>query len=272
MANGEPIGIGEELRLARVRRGRSIAQAHQATRIARHYLEAMEEEDWSRMPAAPFARGFLSSYAQYLGLDEGPLLERFPFEPSVPGDGLGVADPYNESCEAAERASGRSRDDLQPSRVQLGPWLAAALVVLVIIAGVVAVVSLREEVQPVAETREVPGIDTSIETLEQLSAAESTSLDVPVLPDLGQFSSREAINYVKLLNAPFVIVEVFDDSPEGTLIEQSPAPGAEPEEDAVITLVISSGPRPGATPAPADTDTGTDTDGADSADAAAGGE
>ena len=146
-------GIGEELRQARIRRGRSIAQAHQATRIARHYLEALEAEDWRRMPAAPFARGFLSSYAQYLGLDDGPLLERFPFEPSGPGEGLQLSDETIESYQAAER-SGTPREELRPSRVHLGPWLAAAVVVLVIIGAVVAVVSLRDEVEPVepAET------------------------------------------------------------------------------------------------------------------------
>ena len=266
--DGELTGIGEELRLARVRRGRSIAQAHQATRIARHYLEALEEEDWSRMPAAPFARGFLSSYAQYLGLDDGPLLERFPFQPSAPGEGLELAEETVQAAEAAQRSSVRTREDLQPSRVHLGPWLAAALVVLVIIAGVVAVVSLRDEVEPVEESRDVPGIDTSSETMDLLTAdSDAADVDVPVLPDLSQFSSREAISYVNLLNAPFVIVSVYDDSPVGTLLEQSPAPGEEPAEDAVITLVISGGPRPGAAP-----DSGTDTsESTDDADAPGGG-
>ena len=141
--DGYLTGIGEELRQARIRRGRSIAQAHQATRIARHYLEALEEEDWRRMPAAPFARGFLSSYAQYLGLDEGPLLERFPFAPSGPGEGLQLSEETVESYQSVER-SGRPREELRPSRLHLGPWLVAAVVILVIIAAVVAVVSLRD--------------------------------------------------------------------------------------------------------------------------------
>jgi cytoskeletal protein RodZ len=240
-------GIGEELRQARIRRGRSIAQAHQATRIARHYLEALEAEDWRRMPAAPFARGFLSSYAQYLGLDEGPLLERFPFEPSAPGEGLQLPDETIESYQSIER-SGRPREELRPSRVHLGPWLVAAVVVLVIIGAVVAVVSLRDEVTPVEETRSVPGIDTVTETLEQTNTAPSAAnVDFRPLPDLRDFTSREAVNYVKLLNAPYMVVSIYDDSPVGTVLEQSPAPGAQPPEDAVITLVLSRGPRPGAT-------------------------
>lgn len=243
--DGYQTGIGEELRQARIRRGRSIAQAHQATRIARHYLEALEAEDWRRMPAAPFARGFLSSYAQYLGLDAGPLLQRFPFDPTSPGEGLQLSEDTVESYQAAER-SGYPREELRPSRVHLGPWLAAAIVVLVIIGGVVAVVSLRDEVKPVEEVRSVPGIDTLDDTLDETSAAPVTNADVQPLPDLRHYTSREAINYVKLLNVPFMRVSIYDDSPEGTVLEQSPAPGVQPPEDAVVTIVVSRGPRPDA--------------------------
>lgn len=237
-------GIGEELRQARIRRGRSIAQAHQATRIARHYLEALEEEHWGRLPAAPFARGFLSSYAQYLGLDEGAMLARFPFVPSAPGEGLQLTDETVESFEAAERA-GRPREELRPSRVHLGPWLAAAVVVLVIIAAVVAVVSLRDDVEPVEESREIIGARPLGEELETASATVVTDVDFEPLPDLTQYSSREAVSYVKLLRAPYVVVSIYDDSAVGTVLEQSPGPGVEPPEDAVVTLVVSRGPRPG---------------------------
>ena len=249
-------GIGEELRQARIRRGRSIAQAHQATRIARHYLEALEAEDWRRMPAAPFARGFLSSYAQYLGIDDGPLLQRFPFEPSSPGEGLQLSDETIESYQAAER-SGRPREELRPPRVHLGPWLAAAVVVLVIIGAVVAVVSLRDEVEPVEQEESFFGDRKVSDEVDEASVANPINTDFEPLPDLRAYSSREAINYVKLLNAPYVVVSIYDDSPVGTVLEQSPAPGAQPQEDAVVTLVVSRGPRPGNSSEPAP-DTSTD--------------
>ncbi len=280
--DGNLTGIGEELRQARVRRGRSIAQAHQATRIARRYLEALEAEDWRSLPAAPFARGFLSSYAQYLGLDEGPLLARFPFQPTAPGEGLQLTEETVESYQSAQLSAG-AREELRPPRIHLGPWLAAALVVLVIIGAVVALVSLRDEVEPVAETRRVPGIDSSAETLEQLTAAPAaTSAYFSALPDLIQYTSREAINYIKTLGAPYIVVSVYDDSPLGTVLAQSPGAGAPPPEDSVITLVVSRGPRPGTTPsatpsttdaaeATETTDTAEPTDTAEAADPAGGG-
>ncbi|MCY3558094.1 MAG: helix-turn-helix domain-containing protein [Chloroflexi bacterium] len=253
----EPTGIGEELRQARIRRGRSIAQANQATRIARQYLEALESEDWSKMPAAPFARGFLSSYAQYLGLDDGPLLERFPLAPTSPGDGLHPSEETVESYQSLER-SGSPRDEIRPTGVQLGPWLVAAFVVLVIIVGVVAVVSLRDDVQPIETSRDVPGIDNVSAELESATSVTPSSTDFDPLPDLTQLTSRQAVNHVKLLNVPYVLISVYDDSPAGTVLEQSPAAGVEPHEDAVVTLVVSRGPRPGSA-------------GADATDAAGGG-
>lgn len=256
--SGHLTGIGEELRQARIRRGRSIAQANQATRIARHYLEAFEDEDWSQLPAAPFARGFLSSYAQYLGLDDGPLLERFPLSATSPGDGLQMTDETIESYQALER-SGAPGDEIRPSRIHLGPWLAAAVVILVIIIGVVAVVNLRDEVEPVETTRDVPGIDNVSAELESTASSAPIDSDFEPLPDLTLFPSRQAINHVKLLNVPYVVIRVYDDSEVGTVLEQSPAAGAEPDEDAVVTLVVSRGPRPGLT-----SDSATDNSSSDS--------
>lgn len=245
-ADEELTGVGDELRQTRIRRGRSIAQAHQATRIARHYLEAMEDEDWQRMPAATFTRGFLSSYAQYLGLDPAAVLERCPFPASLPGEGLDFQPAATQSQQNLE-PSHLQRDDLQPPRVHLGAWIAAAIVILVIIAGVVAVVSLREEIEPVEPEGPVPGISQVPEAVSAASSAApsvASNTSFEPLPDLTAFNAGQAINYIKLLNAPYVIVSVYDDLPVGSVLDQSPSVGADPHADDVITLVVSRGPRP----------------------------
>ena len=174
------------------------------------------------------------------------MLERFPFEPSAPGEGLELTDETVESFQAAERSHG-PREEIRPSRISLGPWLAAAVVILVIIAGVVAVVSLRDEVEPVEPARDVPGIDDAASEVETAGSPTTTNGDFEPLPDLKIYSSREAISYIKLLNAPFVVLSIYDDSPVGTVLVQSPSAGAEPTEDAVIMLVVSRGPRPDGT-------------------------
>lgn len=235
-------GIGSILREARIRRGRSIGQAHQATRIARAYLEALEAENWDALPAAPFARGFLSSYAEYLGLDAAPLLEHFPLAPTAPGEGL---EPPAEAPRTDQQALAHSASErLERPRVQIGSWLVAAIVVLVVIGGVVAVVSLRDPVIAPEEPRAVPGIQQDVDIRAEAEAALSQpEISQDPLPDLRQYTAREAINYVQNTGAPFVVITVYDESPAGAVIEQTPGPGAQIASDGAVTLVISRGPR-----------------------------
>jgi len=66
--------VGDKLRKARVARSLTLEQAAQATHIRQRYLEALEEGDYSVLPSHVQVRGFLRSYASYLGLDAQELL------------------------------------------------------------------------------------------------------------------------------------------------------------------------------------------------------
>lgn len=61
--------IGYSLRAARERQGIGLPEAELATKIRAKYIRALEEEDFAGLPADTYARGFLRSYAEYLGLD-----------------------------------------------------------------------------------------------------------------------------------------------------------------------------------------------------------
>jgi cytoskeleton protein RodZ len=61
--------IGNTLREARLRRGLDFRQAETATKIRGRYLRSLEEEDFDALPAETYVRGFLKSYAEFLGLD-----------------------------------------------------------------------------------------------------------------------------------------------------------------------------------------------------------
>jgi len=62
------LGVGERLRNARQARGLAFEDAEAATRIRRRYLEALEDEAFDELPGATYVKGFLNSYASYLGL------------------------------------------------------------------------------------------------------------------------------------------------------------------------------------------------------------
>src|SRR5215210_7372896 len=67
-ASNEPV-IGRLLEHKRKEQGLSLEEVEQATKIRKRYLTGLEREDYAMLPDAVYARGFLKTYANYLGLD-----------------------------------------------------------------------------------------------------------------------------------------------------------------------------------------------------------
>jgi cytoskeleton protein RodZ len=83
--------IGNTLREARLRRGLDILDCEAETKIRAKYLRAMEEEQFDLMPSPTYVRGFLRTYAEFLGLDGQLVLDEYesrfggldaPFDPA----------------------------------------------------------------------------------------------------------------------------------------------------------------------------------------------
>lgn len=69
--------LGEKLRKAREAKGLSLEQVEEATKIVRSYLQALEDEEFERLPAPVYVKGFLRNYASYLGLDAQEVLSLY---------------------------------------------------------------------------------------------------------------------------------------------------------------------------------------------------
>jgi cytoskeleton protein RodZ len=74
MAKGS---FGELLKREREMREVSLNEVTVATRIAPRFLEALENQDWEKLPGGVFNRGFVRAIARYLGLDEENLLAEY---------------------------------------------------------------------------------------------------------------------------------------------------------------------------------------------------
>ena len=70
-------GIGALLKNEREKKGLSQEQIVDVIRLRKHYVEALESEDWDMLPPPVFVRGFIRSYAQLLGLDEKEAIELY---------------------------------------------------------------------------------------------------------------------------------------------------------------------------------------------------
>ena len=87
--------LGETLRQARLDKGVSLADAGRETRIRRSYLEALEAEDVAALPPLVYTRGFLKTYAEYLGLSAEAMVDLYqPSARREPGPTLRSAVPH----------------------------------------------------------------------------------------------------------------------------------------------------------------------------------
>jgi cytoskeleton protein RodZ len=113
--------IGNSLREARLRQGLEIPRVESDTKIRGKYLRALEDEQFEVLPGDTYVKGFLRTYADYLGLD-----------------GQLYLDEYNSRFAAAEEVSfAQSTSPKERPRRRIESNL-----VVVALAGIVAVTVL----------------------------------------------------------------------------------------------------------------------------------
>jgi len=149
---------GQALATRREERGLTIEQVAAATRVGADHLRALEADDAGRIAAPVYARGYLRTYASYLGLDPDELTANLAAAPKPRLDvRLGVSAP-------------------EPRVVVTTPAIAAALVVLV--AGVFAGYAWRQ----VAAERHAPNVAGSPPALASPVATPAASPAVQLRP------------------------------------------------------------------------------------------
>lgn len=73
----ERASLGKYLKRERELKKVSLREVTKKTRIREHLLVAIEEDQWNLLPSTTYVRGFLLSYAKYLGLDPHEVLLRY---------------------------------------------------------------------------------------------------------------------------------------------------------------------------------------------------
>lgn len=126
MANG----VGPTLREARKRREIEISTVEEATRIRPRFLRAIENEEWDVLPGGVYTRGFIRTYATYLGLDGDRLAEDFRREVEATASGR---EAWVENAPAGSGVAARPRRSARRTG-----WIAVATVILIAIIAIVA--------------------------------------------------------------------------------------------------------------------------------------
>lgn len=150
--------FGERLRNRRESREVSLEEIAESTKIQKRYLEALENDDFDALPGGMFAKGYLRSYAEAIGVDPEPLLEDYLKERRDHGEGDPTEDERaaHEAAQAAlSRLAGVIEDPAAESRRRRNRVvLGASIVLIVLVAAVWAAMRLRgpdQEATPAAE-------------------------------------------------------------------------------------------------------------------------
>lgn len=121
-------GVGTILREARNRRKVELSEVEAATRIRFRYLRAIEDEEWDVLPGGVYTRGFIRTYASFLGLDGDRLVS--DYRESV--------EPWHRSAEAPQPQAVGGVSSSGPRGIALG----ALVVIAVIAVAVIAIVAV----------------------------------------------------------------------------------------------------------------------------------
>ncbi|HET8862950.1 MAG TPA: helix-turn-helix transcriptional regulator [Solirubrobacterales bacterium] len=73
------------MREARTRRKLDLSEVEAAIKIRARFLQAMETEEWDALPGGAYTRGFIRTYASYLGLDGERLADDYRRSTAPPG-------------------------------------------------------------------------------------------------------------------------------------------------------------------------------------------
>ena len=94
--------IGNSLREARLRQGLDIPRVEADTKIRSKYLQALESERFEVLPAETYVKGFLRTYAEYLGLDGQLYVDEFNSRFASVEEPLVASPPRRTRVRAAE--------------------------------------------------------------------------------------------------------------------------------------------------------------------------
>ena len=218
--------LGTALAQARIARGISLHDAERDTRINREYLQALEEGKLEVMPAPVYARAFLRTYAQYLGMNARTAVQQLPGarpEPELP--------PLPQ---VGREASGP---------LVSASWLVAGVVVALLL-GLGLLLFWNRGGDGDLAVSGPPPVDGPGLGSEQFVPEDQPPpppvVEPGVVPDLEAQNVLVAIDALQQAELPYIVIEAENsDVPSETVFGQSPAPGTEAEDGIVVTLTVS---------------------------------
>jgi cytoskeleton protein RodZ len=134
--------FGENLQREREMRGVTLEEISEATKISMRFLQAVESENFAKLPGGIFTRSFIRTYARYLGLDEESVLAEYQ-----------LLTGGKSEVDLHRLAAARPQSTRESSRTPLLALLAAAI----LLGGGYALFRYSRRLAEITVTRSNPG-------------------------------------------------------------------------------------------------------------------
>jgi cytoskeletal protein RodZ len=188
--------LGEKLRQAREEKGLSLANVAEQTRISSLYLEAIENDDYKILPGGIFNKGFIKSYAKFVGIDEQEALMDYQAN-LARSEGADSDEPKTYKPEVLT-------DDRSGS--MLPTIIVAAIVLALMTGGILYLVKyLRSDSSAITSNTTKPPVSVANDTPNSNVSTEPSSTGVPDMASL-------AVD-VKAGTQPVKIIATVDGEP-----------------------------------------------------------
>ena len=69
--------IGNYLKSGREARNIRLSEVARSTKISKWYLDCLEKDEFDKIPGGPYIKGYIASYASYIGIEEDEILKRY---------------------------------------------------------------------------------------------------------------------------------------------------------------------------------------------------
>ena len=69
--------IGNYLKSGREARNIRLSEVARSTKISKWYLDCLEKDEFDKIPGGPYIKGYIASYASFIGIKEDEILERY---------------------------------------------------------------------------------------------------------------------------------------------------------------------------------------------------
>ena len=180
--------IGEKLEEARKRKGISVREAAETTKIRGDYLQKFEANSFDLDLPPLYIRGFLRSYARYLDLDAGRFLAEYDSVMASEGRA-----PRRESREVygrvefgeggGESANGSRTAQDQAVMLKFGLLIGGAIVAIVVVILLINVLFFRAPTRPAAQAAG-PATTVQADAAQTLTLTATEATRVKVVQDL----------------------------------------------------------------------------------------